>query len=352
MPPTPFSKSSASTIGWHGISVTSESDFEDGGWISQPASAVLAARYGDCKAHATILKALLAVQGIEANLVAVNADMQYTLTEVATANFDHAIVYVPEIDQYLDPTASSLAFGSLPFSLGGKPALNIDKGTFARIPVPTPERFTLAADTQYELASDGTRQARSILSGTGSGASLGRSLAQDLETVDRQNTARKLIEQAGLKGTGDYSFPNPRELSDNYAITSTFQISTRVDLGERWTVRLLPLTDIRPSILFLSTGGATDRPFRCRSLEYRETSVLTIPDEFNFDQKPAPVAYRKSVSGKTQHAVRQWSHRSKRSRRDRRPDRALQRRCPADVRRAALPRRIRRSHQGGSGRLQ
>jgi hypothetical protein len=56
---------------------------------------VLASRYGDGKAHATILKALLAVQGIEANLVAVNADMQYTLTEVATPNFDHAIVYVP-----------------------------------------------------------------------------------------------------------------------------------------------------------------------------------------------------------------------------------------------------------------
>lgn len=210
--------------------------FEDGGWTSQPASAVLASRYGDCKAHATILKALLAAQGIEANLVAVNADGQYTLTEVATANFDHAIIYVPAIDQYLDPTASLLAFGSLPFSLSGKPALNIDKGTMARIPVPTPEHFTLAADTQYELASDGTRQARSILSGTGSGASLGRSLALGLETVDRQNTAKKLIEQAGLKGSGDYSFPNPRELSDNFAITATFQISSRVELGERWTV--------------------------------------------------------------------------------------------------------------------
>uniref|UniRef100_UPI0025C6E082 DUF3857 domain-containing transglutaminase family protein n=1 Tax=Bradyrhizobium sp. TaxID=376 RepID=UPI0025C6E082 len=44
--------------------------FQDGGWTSQPASAVLASGYGDCKAHATILKALLAAQGIKANLVA------------------------------------------------------------------------------------------------------------------------------------------------------------------------------------------------------------------------------------------------------------------------------------------
>ncbi|MEH2627296.1 transglutaminase-like putative cysteine protease [Bradyrhizobium sp. AZCC 1719] len=273
--------------------------FDDGGWTSQPASAVLAARYGDCKAHATILKALLAAQGIEANLVAVNAGVQYTLTEVATPDFDHAIVYVPEIDQYLDPTLSLQAFGSLPSHLSGKPVLNIDRGTLARIPVAAPEHFTVAADTQYELASDGTRQARSILSGTGSGAALGRSLAQQLETVDRQNTARKLIEQATLKGTGDYSFPNPRELSDAYAITATFRISSRVDFSERWGLRLLPLTDIRPSVLLLSTGGATDRPFRCRSLEYRETGVLTIPEETNFEQKPAPIKYRKSLSGTT-----------------------------------------------------
>src|SRR4030095_4202101 len=170
----------------------------------------------------------------------------------STPNFNHAIFYVPDVDQYLDPTASLLAFGASPLGLGGKPALNIDKGTVARIPVPAPERFTLSTDTEYTLAEDGTRQARSILSGTGPGAALGRSIAQDLETVDRQNTARKLIEQAGLKGSGDYSFPNPRELSDNYAITSTFQISSRVGLGERWTVRLLPLTDPRPSALFLS----------------------------------------------------------------------------------------------------
>ncbi len=273
--------------------------FDDGGLTSQPASMVLAARYGDCKAHATILKALLAAQGIEANLVAVNSGVQYTLTEVATQSFDHAIVYVPGIDQYLDPTSSLHAFGSLPFRLSGKPVLNVDRGTLARIPVAAPEHFALATDTQYELASDGTRQALSILSGTGSGATLGRSLALELETVDRQTTARKQIEQAALKGTGDYSFPNPRELSDSYAITATFHISSKVGLRERWGLRLLPLTDIRPSALFLSTGGPTDRLFRCLSLEYRETSMLTIPEEANFEQKPAPVSYRKNVSGRT-----------------------------------------------------
>lgn len=273
--------------------------FEDGGLTSQPASSVLASRYGDCKAHATLLKALLAVQGIEANLVAVNADAQYTLTEVATPNFNHAIVYVPDVDQYLDPTAPLLAFGSLPPSLNGKPVLNIDKGTLARIPVAKPDRVALGADTDYTLADDGTRRARSILSGSGLGAMLGRAVAQTIERVDRPGAVRKLIESAGLRGTGDYTFPNPRELSDSYAITATFQISEPVDRRQTARVRMLPLTDPRPSLAALTAGGPNGQPFPCRSMEYRETSSLTLPEGTSFYEKPAPVTYVANFDGRT-----------------------------------------------------
>jgi TPR repeat protein len=273
--------------------------FQDGGWTSQPASAVLASRYGDCKAHATILKALLAAQGIEANLVAVNADAQYTLTEVATANFNHAVVYVPEIDQYLDPTASLLAFGSLPPNLGGKPALNIDKGTLASIPVAKPESFTIATDTEYTLAGDGTRRARSILSGTGLGALTGRVVAQGLERVDRPSVAEKLIEYANLTGSGDYSFPSLRDLSDSYAITATFQISKPVERHQTARIKMLPLTDPRPSLSALTNGGANGQPFPCHSLEYRETSSLTVSEGTNFYEKPPPVTYAAGFNGRT-----------------------------------------------------
>lgn len=272
---------------------------EDGGLTSQPAAAVLSARYGDCKAHATILKALLAAQGIEANFVAVNASVQYTLTEVPTQNFDHAIVYVPAIDRYLDPTASLAAFDALPPNLAGKPALNVDKGTLARIPVAGPQSFVLSADTEYTLLKDGTRQARSVFSGNGIGALLERSVAQGLDGVDRQNKARKLIKQAGLTGSGDYSFTNPRELSNSYAITTTFQITKPVGLDHLERIRMLPLTDPLPPLQPLAIGSTSDQAFPCRSLEYRETSSLTVPDGTHFAEKPAPVSYSQDFSGNT-----------------------------------------------------
>src|SRR5206468_7518075 len=55
----------------------------------------------------------------------------------------------------------------------------------------------------------------------------------------------------------------------------------------------------RASLWLLGTGGATDRPFHCRSLEYRETGSLTIPQGSHFSEKPAPVAYSADFKGKT-----------------------------------------------------
>jgi TPR repeat protein len=177
--------------------------------------------------------------------------------------------------------------------------LTIDTGTLASISVARPERFAFAADTEYTLADDGTRRARSILSGSGLGAMLGRAMAQNLEKVDRPATARKLIESAGLSGSGDYSFPNPRELSDSYAITTTFQISSPVDRQQAERVRMLPLTEVRPSLAALTAGGASGQPFPCRSLEYRETSSLTVPEGTSFYEKPAPLTYLANVNGET-----------------------------------------------------
>jgi TPR repeat protein/transglutaminase-like putative cysteine protease len=272
--------------------------FEDGGLTSQPAAAVLASRYGDCKAHATLLKALLRAQGIEANLVVVDSAPNYTLTELPTLNFDHAIIYVPQLDQYLDPTASNVAFGALPPSLSGKPVLNIDKGRLAKIPVTSPERFILGSSTDYTLAADGTRQARSILSGIGLGAALERSTAEYLERTDRQRLAADMIEHADLHGSGDYIFSDPREPSDEYRITATFRLGAN-QLSQPFNIRMLALTDPRPSLLALSTGGIHDQPFRCQSLEYRETASLSIPEAVNFYEKAAPVSYTASFSGVT-----------------------------------------------------
>ena len=166
---------------------------KDGGFTSQPAGAVLAARYGDCKAHVTILKALLAAQGIDADFTIVNLTSQYTLTQVATANFDHAIAYIPALDLFVDPTASLIPFGFLSPVLYGKPVLDVDRGTLSTIPVMRPQDYVVDTRTHYVVLSDGTRKAQSVLSGSGVGAGLTRGVALGLERIDRPAFARRRL---------------------------------------------------------------------------------------------------------------------------------------------------------------
>jgi TPR repeat protein len=271
---------------------------EDGGLTSQPAAAVLAARYGDCKAHATLLKALLTAQDIEANLVLVNAEPHYLLTEVATQNFNHAVLYVPALDQYLDPTASQIAFGALPVALAGKPVLNVDTGRLDTIPMTPSERFSLTSETDTTLAPDGSRSGQTMFSGRGLGAALGRENARRLEQVDRRHLAEEMIAKDDLSGTGDYVYPDPRKLSDSYGIMATFQLKP-VKLDAPLGLPMTALSDQRLPLLQLITGGARDEPFRCQPLQYRETAALHLPDGVNLSYREAPVAYSANFQGET-----------------------------------------------------
>ncbi len=271
--------------------------FEDGGFVSQPAEAVLAARYGDCKAHATLLKALLATQGIAANLVVVNATLRYTLTELATPNFNHAIVYVPELDAYLDPTAAEFAFGSLPPQLSGKPALNVDTGRLVRIPVMAPERDHYGYDVEYVLAADGRRQGHAEFSGRGVAAAIERHFADRID-MDHKHAAGEVIESARQEGSGDFVVPDSHVLSDVYAITMNFQLA-RFEFGKRASLRIAPMSDPRAQFLTKSANASQEQPFVCGSIDYEESASMTLPDGMNVFDKPAPFTYEADFAGTT-----------------------------------------------------
>ena len=77
---------------------------------------VLARRFGDCKDKAALTIALLREVGVPAELVLVRTRRGGDLdTEPASlAIFDHAIVYVPKLDRYLDGTAEFSGVSELP----------------------------------------------------------------------------------------------------------------------------------------------------------------------------------------------------------------------------------------------
>ncbi|MGY3449067.1 DUF3857 domain-containing protein [Bradyrhizobium sp. USDA 4353] len=271
---------------------------EDGGLTSQPAESVLAARYGDCKAHATLLKALLAAQGIAADLVAINSGARYRITEVATQNFDHVIIYVPELDQYLDPTASLVAFGALPSDLGGKPALDIDRGEVVTLPLTPAERFSLTSDSEVTLAPDGARIGRTVLGGRGLGAALSRAMVRRSERMDRRRGPIEMLNGERIEDSPDPLAPDVRQLADSYAAITSYRLKP-IPLDAPLRLSALVTSDPRPSPLELATAGVRRETFRCQSVQYVHTVTLHLADGVSLASKQAAVSHAADLSGET-----------------------------------------------------
>jgi tetratricopeptide (TPR) repeat protein len=77
---------------------------------------VLARRFGDCKDKASLMVALLREVGVDAELVLVRTRRGGRIDPepASLAVFDHAIVYVPKLDAYLDGTAEFAGMAELP----------------------------------------------------------------------------------------------------------------------------------------------------------------------------------------------------------------------------------------------
>jgi len=103
-------------------------------------------RDGDGNDRAARLDALLATTGIAGTRALVNGANVYQLPGVpALSVLDRTIVYVPELDLFLDPAAASVKTGFLPSALLGKPVLLLKSATFAMTPVLQPQQIRTVA---------------------------------------------------------------------------------------------------------------------------------------------------------------------------------------------------------------
>jgi TPR repeat protein len=277
--------------------------FANGGYVSQPVADVIRARYGDCKSHATVLKSLLAAQGIEADFTLVNSGADYTISAAATPNFDHAIVYLPKFDLYLDPTNPMTSFGTLPTALYGKPVLDVDKGLVAKIPPAKPSDLVVRADTSMTIDLWGVRHAQSTLSGQGIGANLSRAVAERLEDLDTRRVVERELRGDGLEGTGTYAFADPRDPATAYAISASFELSQLIALNRENRIRLFVNADPRPTPWGLITNYAQGRAFRCLPIDYTESSTIELPVGLNLAEMPMAVAYDGDLNGQTRYGV-------------------------------------------------
>jgi hypothetical protein len=130
------------------------------GYKPYPVEQVIARRFGDCKDKASLTHALLESLGIDSRLVLLRMRRLGNLAgkPPSLAVFNHAILHVPELDLWLDGTASGSGSRELPGEDRGATVLVVNPGaepSFGTIPEARPSDNRMASDFRTVLARDG-----------------------------------------------------------------------------------------------------------------------------------------------------------------------------------------------------
>ena len=125
--------------------------------------------YGDCKDQALLIQTLLRAKGIESVPALVSWSNSYRDWPVATSmQFNHALLYVPQLDVYLNPVTPLSPFGQLDDELTNKRViLATADGKSQMLPGQTPLDNSYRVENRSELFEDGSLKGESQVSGTG-----------------------------------------------------------------------------------------------------------------------------------------------------------------------------------------
>lgn len=175
---------------------------------AQPA-VTLARGYGDCKDKATLLIALARARGIDAHLVLVRTRPSGAIAAqpASFAVFDHAIVYLPGLDRFMDPTVDRNDPWTLPPNDQGAKAFVIDIDSDLReIPMAPAESNRSDWGITAEVRPDGSARGRVTWTTRGQPASLARR-ALEAEGARAEFVERLLTER----------FPGAAIMPERYA---------------------------------------------------------------------------------------------------------------------------------------
>ncbi len=144
------------------------------GYKPYKSTQVLLRRFGDCKDKATLLVALLRTLGVDSDLVLLRTRRGGRIDETpaSLAVFDHAIVYVPAFDLYVDGTAEFSGLSELPAEDQDTMALRVSPRGIKLVRTPLlPAASNLARRTwTADLRGDGAAHIAEELSVAGQAA--------------------------------------------------------------------------------------------------------------------------------------------------------------------------------------
>ena len=250
------------------------------GWVPHDAAEVLKNGYGDCKDHTVLMQALLAARGITGQAALIEWGNRYADLPLGTPlEFNHAIIYLPDYDLYLNPTNPYAPFGSLDNTLSGKRVvIATSTGRVAHTPGSKPSSYRYAIDRRVSLDAEGN------IEGHASWA-LSPNVDANLRAyLANASSPRDLMERVLLTtpegGFGSFKASDPRDLATPLTLTATWRSPRGVTLRDADAAVPVPTgPDMEPAHRlrrFLSADGTRRTPLAIGATDLSWTTGITL----------------------------------------------------------------------------
>jgi len=204
---------------------------------------VLARRFGDCKDKASLLHALLEVAGVDSRIVLLRMRQLGSIPPepASLAVFNHAIVYVPALDWYLDGTAEFHGATELPISDRRASVLVVEpdgKSRFTVTPEARPEDNVTDVQLDLALRPGGAAEVK------GESRVRGSSAPEYRRSYQSAATRRTTFEQGWAQtfpglSVDKVSISDPNKLDQDVALDYELSIPRYAEVGGD-TLRFLP----------------------------------------------------------------------------------------------------------------
>ncbi|MGI9384124.1 MAG: DUF3857 domain-containing protein [Methyloligellaceae bacterium] len=264
-----------------------------GSWVPHDAAAILQNRYGDSKDHATLMRALLAAQGIEAHYALVNIGPLFKAYEIPMPAFGHVMLYLPEWDLYTNSSARASTFDLIPHLLHDKPVLRIGPAgaVAARTPPADANKSRAHVSASVVIKSDGTAEGESTASATGDGAFVLRTRVAAMDRDGAEAVFQRLYRRQNLDGTARIQSRPVDDRSEPYDLKVSFKIANPL-LGEANGREVMTgplLVDTPAKLVARILRRGRKRGFACKSLRYRQDITVSLPANWRPKQLPADI---------------------------------------------------------------
>ncbi|MFM0158806.1 DUF3857 and transglutaminase domain-containing protein [Paraburkholderia sediminicola] len=258
-----------------------------GSVVPHSASAVLANRYGDCKDHVVLYGALLDAVGIRNEPVLISSGSIYTLPSVPGYGvINHAITWLPDLQQYADSTASNVEFGFLPSSDMNRPTVLVNQGVIAQTPATEP--MTRSTDLSIKVEPDGSASFAYRLEVSGASAEQGRAMLRTQSPAQREESIQAELRSVNLRGTATLTTSDLAVADGPLTITMKGTLENLVVPGAAASI---------PALTSLAGGFAADtrywlgerqrtQPFVCHNLTLHERARVELPANFHVLEMP------------------------------------------------------------------